>query len=304
MIVIGSWAYEFSKNPDLTFYEWTGNDIDVIANEEEQKSLRLMYPKVRFDFQDPDFMNNKEIEEIFPYTISNLLNSDIKILGVEGLFALKKSHVWHPNRKPDSFRKNIHAYHTLKKEFEEIQKIDAALLHPIYLEKVNKFVKDRTKMTEEFFNVKTPVLNVPAEKFFDDFVVKKYDHDMLHDMAAHLDVPIYKMIQPDNSDTVWCSEELFSDLSSDLQLWCVQEEAYVIACERFLIPNDWEGSFGAAYMKALDKICTTLTSGWFRQFAIDNYYELIKMFDKTKISSIKEGLEHFDGLHDPCLLGD
>ena len=46
-----------------------------------------------------------------------------------------------------------------------------------------------------------------------------------------------------------------------------------IALERYLIPmisKDQEYS----YRSALVRICTSLTKGWFRQFAIDNYPRL------------------------------
>ncbi|RGB26515.1 hypothetical protein C1646_674720 [Rhizophagus diaphanus] len=55
-----------------------------------------------------------------------------------------------------------------------------------------------------------------------------------------------------------------------------------IALERYLIPmisNNQETS----YNMALVKICTTLTKGWFRQFAVDNYPQLLKL-DKDLLS--------------------
>jgi hypothetical protein len=56
----------------------------------------------------------------------------------------------------------------------------------------------------------------------------------------------------------------------------------VIALERYLIPmisSNQENS----YKLALVRICTTLTKGWFRQFAIDNYPQLINL-DKDLLS--------------------
>ena len=47
----------------------------------------------------------------------------------------------------------------------------------------------------------------------------------------------------------------------------------VIALERFVIPGKLNPKL--AYLKAVEKICTTLTSGWFRDFAIDNWPEVI-----------------------------
>ena len=40
--------------------------------------------------------------------------------------------------------------------------------------------------------------------------------------------------------------------------------------------------------KALEKVCTTLTSGWFRDFAIDNYPEIFNLCDTIKIDNIRK----------------
>ncbi|POG71333.1 hypothetical protein GLOIN_2v1606934, partial [Rhizophagus irregularis DAOM 181602=DAOM 197198] len=47
----------------------------------------------------------------------------------------------------------------------------------------------------------------------------------------------------------------------------------VIALERYLIPMSSKNQ-DTSYRSALVKICTSLTKGWFRQFAIDNYPRL------------------------------
>src|SRR5688572_7316520 len=47
----------------------------------------------------------------------------------------------------------------------------------------------------------------------------------------------------------------------------------VIALERYLIPKISKNHV-SSYRSALVRICTTLTKGWFRQFAIDNYPRL------------------------------
>ena len=38
------------------------------------------------------------------------------------------------------------------------------------------------------------------------------------------------------------------------------------------------------------KVCTTLTSGWFRDFAIDNYPEILKLYDHSKFEYVKNQL--------------
>ena len=80
-------------------------------------------------------------------------------------------------------------------------------------------------------------------------------------------------------------------MSYDDKLKCIAEETYVIAIERFLVPKDWKYPAKLAYMKALKKVCTTLCSGWFREFAICNYPQIVDLFDKQKILSVKLQLE-------------
>ena len=56
----------------------------------------------------------------------------------------------------------------------------------------------------------------------------------------------------------------------------------VIALERYLIPMISKNQ-ETSYLSALVRICTTLTKGWFRQFAIDNYSRLSNL-DKDLLS--------------------
>ena len=56
----------------------------------------------------------------------------------------------------------------------------------------------------------------------------------------------------------------------------------VIALERYLIPMVSKNQ-ETSYNLALVRICTTLTKGWFRQFAIDNYPQLSNL-DKDLLS--------------------
>src|SRR5215469_14607824 len=55
-----------------------------------------------------------------------------------------------------------------------------------------------------------------------------------------------------------------------------------IALERYLIPMISKNQ-ETSYNLALIRICTTLTKGWFRQFAIDNYPRLSNL-DKDLLS--------------------
>ena len=73
---------------------------------------------------------------------------------------------------------------------------------------------------------------------------------------------------------------------------CVAEETYVIGLERFLIPVDFDFNSRIAYNKALEKVCTTLCSGWFRDFAIENYPEILGLFSKDKFKQVQDTLDN------------
>lgn len=47
-------------------------------------------------------------------------------------------------------------------------------------------------------------------------------------------------------------------------------------------------------MMALEKVCTSITSGWFREYAYENYYEVVAMYHKLgKNDYIKRFKENF-----------
>ena len=58
-----------------------------------------------------------------------------------------------------------------------------------------------------------------------------------------------------------------------------------------MVPNDWSYPAKKAYYFALKKVCTTLTSGWFRDFAIDNFHQVFELFDASKMYLVQAHLE-------------
>jgi hypothetical protein len=83
--------------------------------------------------------------------------------------------------------------------------------------------------------------------------------------------PAYEYFKPDDSQ-VMVSKEMWNDLPLNLKLCAVIEESMVLAIERSLIPFPNSLTVDQAYEKALVKVCTSITSGWFREFAWENYY--------------------------------
>lgn len=177
------------------------------------------------------------------------------------LFSIKKSHITFPVK----FQKHIVDYHLLK----DICKVD----------KIKEITKQRTLETEKRFNLPKIDLNKPKKDFFTQNVKRVFEHDDIHNIIKFEDEPMFKKIQPPGSE-VFCSKDLFNELTGEQQIRAVIEEATVIALERFIIPflycssKYYHEEF--AFRKSLEKLCTTMTKGWFREFAIDNYFKIVE----------------------------
>ena len=124
---------------------------------------------------------------------------------------------------------------------------------------------------------KHPKLNVIGAEFFNPKTVNYvYDHDSIHRAVAHADQPAYVSFLKPGCE-VQCSEELFNSCSMETRINSVVEESYVLAIERSHVP------FGTlseeeAFKLALTKVCTTVTSGWWRTFAWENYHKVLQAY--------------------------
>jgi hypothetical protein len=256
MILIGSKASSF-------FYDCTVKDIDIVLDEVELKTcFGLSFNGAEFlrvenvEFMSSGVLNNFDIpafdsklEEL------NVLNKDclVWIPSVEILWAIRRSHI----HRPLNFAKHMFHLNKLRDLFYEPR--DSTI----------EFLNNRTKLTKAAYKDMVPSLNKTNEDFFDDYVSKIYNHDDIHEVVAFGDEPVYKKMKRDQSKAK-CEKDLWLALPYLEKIWAVQEESMVIALERFLIPDKIK-SPKVAFLKALEKVCTNLTSGFFRDFAIDNY---------------------------------
>lgn len=188
------------------------------------------------------------------------LGLKVKIPTWSTLLALKKAHLISPNK----WERHMQHYNALKRllgvgEFDPAKfgKQDLYLTHRREVKQVAK---------------PHPKLNVAKDSFFEEAEFKIFDHDTVHQGVALGPVPAYTLMQ---DGEVWCSKAKWAGLDYDQQVQCVVEEASVLALERSVIPalflnKPYRGATWA-YKTALSKICTTITSGWFREFAIENY---------------------------------
>lgn len=264
-ILIGSRALAYW---DKSFKLREDADWDIISSE----------PIEGAEFHDANFLNNYKMEA-FATNITYFKGVRLSVLDLEGLRIVKRSHLW----REYNFEKHMRHYvrHILPMSSK----------YGLDVSKHHKLLAERTALTMEAFPQNNPKLNVTKEEFFDDYVVKKYDHDLIHEIVAHYPKPIYMMMQSDDSK-VWCDKDKWNRFTKQQKLECVAEEAYVIAAERFLIPTNWKKSKRNSFNWAMNKICTTLTSGWFRDFAIDNYATILdKIYNEEKLIKVQRTLK-------------
>lgn len=132
------------------------------------------------------------------------------------------------------------------------------------------------KREQESLNYGHPKLNVNKGDFFKDDIYT-YDHDTIHEAIAVGDKPAYRSYMVDGAE-VMTSKEKFFGCDRETQLLGVYEESCVLALERCLIPFPGKVHPARAFTMALEKVCTSITSGWFREFAWENYLDVIKIY--------------------------
>jgi hypothetical protein len=287
MLVVGSKALNYHY-PEL---KREVKDIDVIGTSSDIKYLinalnpekiketdsittlfNIQRPNEFFNTNNVEILNADNSEALREYvkfdTQDGKIGNGLRYASPEVLLSLKKSHIHFPIK----FEKHIQDYNFLLSKLGE--------------DKLSQITKLNFKETEKRVGeLKTPSLKKSTMNFFgqsDGYVKYFYIHDDIHRVMSHYDRPIYEDMQVD-STSAWCEKDMWNKFSFEKKAKCVLEEAYVIALERRIIPM-LNGcgtivSSKKAFDWALMRICTNLCSGWFRQFATDNYTEIIKYYN-------------------------
>lgn len=135
------------------------------------------------------------------------------------------------------------------------------------------------KREAETYNYGHPKLNVSKEDFFKDMGQLKYvyDHDSIHINVAKPLPPVYTKYA---DGPVKSSKEKFERLTTLTRARGVAEEACVLAIERSLVPHPGVKTPDEAFYMALEKVCTSITSGWFREFAWEYYDTVVYAYNK------------------------
>ena len=173
------------------------------------------------------------------------------------LYALKMSHRYLKNSP--HFRKTM----------KDIKLMRTKVGPGINLEYYDWFLKRE----KETYSYNHPALNVSKDTFFKDESFYQYDHDDIQEAVKIGYEPAYKAILSDSAE-VKCDRSKFDNLEYYHKLYCALEECYVLALERYLIPNNG-GDPRKAFDIAAMKVCTSITSGWFREWCWEHYQNII-----------------------------
>lgn len=193
------------------------------------------------------------------------------------LYELKLSH---------RFLKNSPHFLKTMRDIQLMRSLGAQIEHPEWL-------KEREKET---YNYSHPKLSVSKDEFFkkdDGQVVYIYDHDSIHIAMARFDRPAYEYFKPEGSQ-VLCDKKMFFDSPEEIKLASVVEEATVLALERSQIPYKGLVDPKWSFKMALFKVCTSITSGYWREYAYSVYDQVLGLYDEKYVEKFWKAVD--DGI--------
>jgi hypothetical protein len=240
-----------------------------------------------------------------------LINSDTKtsknftvhVASPKVLASLKRSHIYWTNigKFPSSpkvqtlSREEMMKVQTsiFDKNIADLHYLEACARHQVPWSQHQQAILDiiskkRYEETKEYMGGDPAAhvnLNQSNENFLDPnklHIPTIWDHDEVHRIVMFGNAPLYTRIKKDQSKAM-CDEKMFLALTLEERIQNVQEEAMVLALERYLLPcNTMKPTYLAksareSYKKALERICTSITKNWFRAFAIDHYFEILNL---------------------------
>lgn len=208
----------------------------------------------------------------------------LRVTPVVFLAALKKAHLILPSSSFEKWCRQADEYAALKEILRLAKEAPATAWigdaagrfdedgwQPTYFAKA---IFERHRMECLAKQKKPPVLAQGKDDFFGREAYEVFDHDDVHGAVSFPRDPAYLQIK---DAEVWCSRAKWRRLGEAERLRCVVEECCVLALERSVIPHLFlgKGYRGSrwAFDMALHKVSTTITSGFFRDFAIERWSE-------------------------------
>jgi hypothetical protein len=219
--------------------------------------------------------NTEKLVELINNDPDTFKNGDYVIPSLDVLFMLKMSHRYLKNSP-----------HFLK-TMNDIKAMRAlgAKIRPEH----EAFFREREKATYTYSH---PKLNVSKGDFFKgDGVTYVYDHDSIHEAVKHLSTPAYQYFKPDQAE-VFCDRDMFESVADSIRLCAVLEESYVLALERSQIPFKGTLTPRRSFDIALEKVCTSITSGWFREYAWENHERVQELYSDNYVDRFWNGVQN------------
>jgi len=289
MILIGSAAF---AQFDLSV---VSTDIDLVGSYQEIYKLKaklrpkLFYPTSNGDkifmrlktgeiydleIAWPNGMGEKLVKFIQQYPHSctkiELHGFQVDVPGINLQLLLKMSHRYKKNSA--HFLKTMRHIHRLRNL--------GAIIPPEWQDYYHNRMADT-------YSYHHPNLSVSKTDFFNvDYtgVPQVYDHDSIHEVVAIDGKPAYLHYKIPGQE-VQCSKDLFYSVPASTRINGVVEEAMVLALERSIVPYPGAMTDDQAFTKALEKVCTSITSGWFREFAWEHYDAALSKFHLLQTDS-------------------
>jgi len=261
---------EYSK-----FEQTISGEKEIITNPNGKNIAIKSKDKGIFDFELalPDSTGLSLIHLVKENGLGKIVDKSLDMWAVDPnvVFALKKSH--RSLKDSPHFMKTMLDYRYLRDE----KKCSVP-------EVLTEWYKQREKST---YFYRHPKLNVTKADFFNDDGIKYiYDHDSIHEQIKHLEHPAYWYFKEEKAE-VKCSKKLFDEQTEEIKLYSVLEETYVLALERSQIPNRYKPVWSPkkSFDFALMKLSTSISSGWWREYAYENYFKVKSMYNPnyTKI---------------------
>lgn len=291
-LLVGSRALEKHYPTKLVLsIDWdyisTPDDIDTIIEQHGKYTSRFNTPEKVIVFYGTRSNPKKILEiEIAKYgsTGDALLRIEKAnknhIASPEALLLLKMSHRYLKNSP--HFEKTVSDIIFLREKLEilGIHKFD---------DKLYEWYKERERETLDYGH---PKLNQSKKDFFqNDGLTYVYDHDSIHESVAGEHYQPAYLLFKEPGEEVKCSKKLFDELSKFNKLRAVYEESVVLALERSQIPYKGTADPYKSFVTALQKVCTSITSGWFREFAWEHYFVVKRMYKQDYVENFWKDVE-------------
>jgi hypothetical protein len=206
-------------------------------------------------------------------TNEEILQLEDGVASLDMLLLLKMSH---------RYLKNSPHFEKTHRDIGELRMRGAIIKWPDLLKRREK----------ETYNYPHPSLMRNKKGFFDpnEGVQYVYDHDTIH-LAMALDpgIPAYTKFKGEAE--VMVDRSKWQPLPDDVKLASVIEESLVLALERSQVPFRGKIAPEKSFKMALQKVCTSITSGWWREWAWEHYWEALDSYPKDYLSRFDEAVK-------------